>query len=69
MIAGWNMFMFKGEEAKLFRAGEEIPDGWYDRPSKFNGADPAAFDHDGDGREGGSPPIKRGPGRPRKVQP
>lgn len=69
MIAGWPMWMFRGEEQRLFREGEEIPAGWYDRPSKFNGANPDAFDHDNDGREGGSVAVKRGPGRPRKIQP
>jgi len=72
---------------RLFRAGEEIPNDWYDAPDKFNGADPLKLDLDGDGRAGGSLPraeaavifepvsteettiIKRGPGRPRKVQP
>lgn len=91
MIAGWDIWKFRGEDMRLFREGEEIPDGWYDRPSKFNGANPDAFDHDRDGREGGSMkpedathvaawkadlsevvqvnPVKRKPGRPRKVQP
>lgn len=62
--------MFRGETARLFREGEEIPDGWIDHPTKFNGADPSAFDHDKDGQPGGSEPVvKRGPGRPRKDQP
>lgn len=77
MIAAWPTWMFRGEEQRLFLEGDEIPAGWYDRPSKFNGANPDAFDHDGDGREGGSirpeaaqiNPVKRGPGRPRKIQP
>ncbi len=68
-LAAWNIWMYRGETAKLFREGEEIPAGWHDAPSKFNGADPAKFDHDGDDRPGGSMPVKRGPGRPRKVIP
>lgn len=64
--AEWDMWMFRGEEAKLFHEGDEIPAGWHDTPSKFNGADPAKFDHDGDGKAGGSAP-KRGPGRPKKA--
>ncbi len=68
MIAEWDIWKFRGEEPRLYRKGEEIPAGWYDAPSKFNGADPVKFDHDNDGREGGGSPVKRGPGRPRKVQ-
>lgn len=68
MIAAFPTWMYRGETAKLFREGEDIPDGWRDAPSKFNGADPARFDHDNDGAPGGSIPVKRGPGRPRKVQ-
>lgn len=36
----------------------------------FNGADPVAFDHDGNGEPGGSLPVepKRGPGRPKKAR-
>lgn len=67
MIAGWPMWMFRGEEQRLFREGEEIPHGWMDRPSPFNVPDPTKFDPDGDRSFGG--PVKRGPGRPRKVQP
>jgi hypothetical protein len=36
----------------------------------FNGADPAAFDHDGSGEPGGSlpvEPVKRKPGRPKRL--
>lgn len=66
VIAGWPMWMFRGEQQRLFQEGDEIPDGWYDRPSKFNGADPAAFDHDGIGGPGGSIPKRRG--RPPKAK-
>lgn len=59
--------MWRGEDMRLFCEGEEIPNDWYDAPDKFNGVDPVKFDLDGDGRAGGSLPIKRGPGRPRKV--
>lgn len=61
----FDAWMWKGDEMRLFRAGSEIPNDWYDAPNKFNGADPSAFDHDKDGRAGG---VKRGPGRPRKDQ-
>lgn len=73
----FDAWFWKGDEMRLFRAGEEIPNAWYDEPNKFNGADPVAFDHDGDGRAGGSfsieghwpaaQPKKRG--RPPKVKP
>jgi len=106
MINDFDAWMWKGSEMRLFRAGETIPNDWYDEPNKFNGADPLKLDLDGDGRAGGSLPraeqvavtpeeffapaklpsvsapvifepvateettiIKRGPGRPRKVQP
>lgn len=59
-------WFYRGQEAVLVPAGEEIPHGWLDHPTDFNGADPAKFDHDQDGYAGGSLPIKRGPGRPRK---
>ena len=88
MMNDFDAWMWKGDEMRLFRAGEEIPNDWYDEPDIFNGVDPVKFDLDGDGRAGGSLPragsvpvifepvkteettiIKRGPGRPRKVQP
>jgi hypothetical protein len=40
-----------GEAAVAAGAAEEVP--------VFNGADPAAFDHDADGRAGGSKPRAR----------
>lgn len=54
MIALHPTWMYRGEESRLFYEGQEIPNDWYDAPSKFNGADPKAFDHDGDGRAGGA---------------
>jgi hypothetical protein len=67
MNAPWDMWMFKGDEVRLFREGVEIPHGWMDRPSPFNVPDPTVFDPDGDRTFGGAVPAKRGPGRPRKV--
>jgi len=82
MTNDFDAWMWKGEEMRLFRAGEVIPNDWYDAPDKFNGADPKALDLDGDGRAGGSLPysfervateettiIPRKRGRPRKVKP
>lgn len=79
MIAQWPVWMYRGEESRLFYEGQEIPNDWYDAPSKFNGADPKAFDHDKDGRAGGSfsiegswpaePPAQpKRRGRPPKVR-
>lgn len=66
----FDAWMYKGDEARLFRAGTPIPEGWMDRPSPFKVPDPTKFDPDGDRSFGGSvAPVKRGPGRPRKVQP
>lgn len=67
MTLDFDAWFFRGQTARLFRAGEEIPDGWRDAPSDFNGADPAKFDHDGDGEPGGSVPKRRG--RPPKKRP
>ncbi len=53
----FDSWMWKGDEMRLFRAGETIPNDWYDAPDKFNGADPKALDLDGDGRAGGSLPY------------
>lgn len=66
-VAAWDMWKFKGDEARLIRMGEELPNGWFDSPGMGEALrDP--LDHDGDGRKGGSlPAAKRGPGRPRKV--
>ena len=57
MTNDFDAWMWKGEEMRLFRAGEVIPNDWYDAPDKFNGADPKALDLDGDGRAGGSLPY------------
>lgn len=64
----FDAWMWKGDEMRLFRAGEKIPNDWYDAPEKFNGADPKALDLDGDGRAGGSLPASDKPrrGRPPK---
>lgn len=46
----------------IFEREEDVPAGWEDHPSKvgaFNGADPAAFDHDADGQPGGSKPRRK----------
>lgn len=77
MILEHDAYFYRGEEAFLIRAGNEIPAGLTDHPTAFNGADPAKFDHDQDGAPGGSLPlspavdavlpVKRGPGRPRKY--
>lgn len=70
MIATHDMWMFKGDDMRLFRAGEDIPHGWMDRPSPFNVPDPTKFDPDGDRSFGGSvqaQPKRRG--RPPKVKP
>lgn len=45
--APWDMWLYKGQEARLFLEGEELPQGWRDRPGH-------PLDHDGDGRPGGS---------------
>jgi len=55
----FDAWMWKGAEMRLFRAGEIIPNDWYDAPDKFNGADPKALDLDGNGRAGGSLPVAR----------
>lgn len=40
----------------VFQSADDVPAGWVDHPSKFKSADP--FDHDGDGKPGGSKPRK-----------
>lgn len=32
MKAPHDMWMYAGHDMKLFRAGDEIPEGWYDSP-------------------------------------
>lgn len=58
MQAGWDMWLYRGQEPRLFLEGDQIPDGWLDRPHH-------PLDRDGDGELGGSLPKKRG--RPRKA--
>lgn len=53
-------WLYRGDEARLFVAGEAFPGGdWSDAP----GVPPSPLDHDGDGKPGGSKPR----GRPRKA--
>ena len=59
-------WFYRGAEARLFKAGETVPNGWIDHPTDFNGAPEAAFDHDHNGQPGGSLPKRRG--RPPKVR-
>lgn len=57
-------WMYQGQEARLFKAGEIVPEGWSDAPSQpyaAEGEDTPLAPLLGDA------PIKRGPGRPRKV--
>lgn len=57
-------------EVQRFESAEDVPPGWVDRPWKLKPADVVAavadmasqiakFDHDGDGRPGGSKPRKK----------
>lgn len=48
------------EAAKVFdlAPGEELPSGWHDTPAKIV-AERHPFDHDGDGKPGGSLPKSR----------
>lgn len=50
-------------------APEALPEVIAPEPEPFNGADPAKFDHDGDGEPGGSKPARkvRGPYKSRKA--
>lgn len=69
MIAPHPMFMYQGDEMRLFAEGEEIPHGWMDRPSPFKVPDPTKFDPDGDHSFGGAvTPDKPRRGRPPKVR-
>lgn len=56
--AGWDV---EGDEPTLFAAAslDEAT-----APGAFNGADPSAFDHDGDGAPGGSAPAPQPVGQP-----
>lgn len=59
---GWPSCRYgPGDQSAIFECEEDVPAGWADHPSKvgaFNGADPAKFDHDGDGQPGGSKPRR-----------
>ena len=52
-------FYGPGGEARIFADGEAMPDGWADTPAAFENAEPVD--------EAAPEPIRRGPGRPRKV--
>ena len=56
---GWpSCFYGPNGEAEVFASAEDVPAGWADHPSKVaKPADP--FDHDGDGKAGGSRPRKK----------
>lgn len=70
-----------GGQAQIFQSEADVPKGWFDHPSKLPPPPLTAntgllntfalpphnpFDHDGDGKPGGSLPKKRG--RPRKAK-
>jgi hypothetical protein len=63
LFPGWR-FGPNGE-CELFQRAEDVPDGWT-REHPANRAEPAGaargdpFDHDGDGKPGGSLPGRRG---------
>ena len=54
------------EAAKVFdlAPNEALPNGWHDTPAKVT-AERHPFDHDGDGKPGGSMPKR---GRPAKAK-
>lgn len=62
--------------AQVFQCAADVPAGWVDHPSKLKGGDPSAevkgaakFDHDGDGKVGGSKPkAKRKPAKRKAVK-
>lgn len=59
----FDTWAYKGQNARLFRAGTPIPEGWADKPDFPFAADgewPEVIS------EKHSPPEKRGPGRPPK---
>ncbi len=54
-------WLYKLDDARVFELapGEALPEGWHDSPAKC--CNPAAadpFDHDGDGKVGGSKPKR-----------
>ena len=54
-------FYGPGGEARIFADGEAMPEGWADSPAAFANDAPELADAPA------SDPVKRGPGRPRKV--
>lgn len=52
-----------GGTSAIFDCEEDVPEGWEDHPSKVLPSNP--FDHDGDGKPGGSKP---GPRRKKAVK-
>lgn len=47
-------------QAQIFNNADEVPAGWSDHPSSVGAAVKAdPFDHDGDGKPGGSKPGRR----------
>ncbi len=54
----WPSWRFgPGGESAIFDCVEDVPEGWADHPDKVTSADP--FDHDGDGKPGGSRPRRK----------
>lgn len=46
-----------GGKSAVFDRAEDVPEGWADHPAKVKPTDP--FDHDGDGKPGGSRPRRK----------
>lgn len=72
-MADWPSWRYgPNGEARVFPRADDVPKGWEDHPSKVarpkpntaSGNEFAAFDHDGDGKPGGSLPKR---GRPKKA--
>ncbi len=60
------MYRHDAPEGRIFNGAAEFDEagaGWVDSPAKLNGAEPAEQPVEPD-----AAPVKRGPGRPRKVQ-
>ncbi len=47
MILEHDAFFYQGSEARLFRAGSEIPNGWKDHPSVLGDETTPVISHDG----------------------
>lgn len=64
----WPAWYFGPDGARdIFEREEDVPKGWQNHPSKVKQkADP--FDHDGDGKPGGSKPKVRKPRKPRAAK-